>query len=228
MEEQSTKPERPERTRPRRSSTTAPYDRPYDDDRSAVGPTDYDSEEWAERERRRRQSWLAGPTEDEKLDWARSERRRRHRDSDYNEDPSLLGPSDEEVDAWAERERRRREEWVAGPTEDEKIDWARSERRRRRRCDDDYYYDRWDRPLSRYWDRYWGRDSDRYDRDCDREESIASRMMRDTMYAAEGAADMLINGPYRAWSRMVRNGRDWEDDDFEPRRPRRIRYRDDW
>lgn len=35
-----------------------------------------------------------------------------------------------EVEAWVERERRRRAAWLAGPSEEERIDWARRYRRR--------------------------------------------------------------------------------------------------
>ncbi|MBI3782461.1 MAG: hypothetical protein HY270_03570 [Deltaproteobacteria bacterium] len=36
-----------------------------------------------------------------------------------------LYPTQEEIDAWATREHARRAAWVAGPGEDEKLDWAR-------------------------------------------------------------------------------------------------------
>ena len=37
---------------------------------------DVDAAEWAERERKRREAWLAGPSEAERLAWARRELRR--------------------------------------------------------------------------------------------------------------------------------------------------------
>ena len=233
MAEESTKSETAE---PRRSRSRA-YDRPYDDERSAVGPTESDAEAWAERVRRRREEWLAGPTEAEKLDWSRSQRRR---GSSASEDPAGLGPSDDEVEAWAERERRRREEWVAGPTEEEKLEWSRSQRRRRRDDDDDYDYVLRPAGFRRRRDDDGGEwlwnpmmpflmpPAPRRRRSRDEEDdSVARRLSREAVQAAEGALDMAANWPYRAWSNLVRRGRDWEEDDYEPSRPRRIRYRDD-
>jgi hypothetical protein len=50
---------------------------------------------WADRERKRRQAWLAGPSEEEKKAWARAKRRRRERDdlaaSAYDEVEDELG-----------------------------------------------------------------------------------------------------------------------------------------
>ncbi len=41
-----------------------------------------------------------------------------------------LQPAPEEIEAWAGREHKRRQAWLAGPTEGEKLDWARRRRRR--------------------------------------------------------------------------------------------------
>src|SRR3712207_5739425 len=97
-EKQSSRPEEP------RGTVGRAFDAPYDDDVSAVGPTDVDADDWAERERRRRRAWLDGPSEDERIAWARRERRRRSSGSRSGEDPEALGPSDEEIQAWADRE----------------------------------------------------------------------------------------------------------------------------
>jgi hypothetical protein len=43
----------------------------------AVEPSTDEVEEWAERERRRRETWLSGPTETEKAVWAQREAERR-------------------------------------------------------------------------------------------------------------------------------------------------------
>jgi hypothetical protein len=48
--------------------TQAPY---------RLDPSDAEIEEWAERERKRREAWLKGPTQEEKAAWARHERARR-------------------------------------------------------------------------------------------------------------------------------------------------------
>jgi hypothetical protein len=154
-----------------------------------------------------------------------------------------LGPSDEEVDAWASRERRRREEWLKGPTEEEKSEWARRERRHRDRDRDDEpsyrstgFRRRRDEDGREY---YWNPmapflviPAPRRDRDRDRDDDddVTRRMSREAIQAAEGALDLAVNWPFRAWSNLVRRGRDWEEGDYEPSRPRRIRYRDsdDW
>jgi hypothetical protein len=42
-----------------------------------LDPTDDELDEWAERERQRRQAWLSGPTAEEREAWAQRERMRR-------------------------------------------------------------------------------------------------------------------------------------------------------
>lgn len=74
------------------SGTTAEKrpEKPYE-----VGPDWDEVEEWAERERRRRNRWTEGPTEREKRAWARREHRRRLADAadddldDDCEDPEV-------------------------------------------------------------------------------------------------------------------------------------------
>ena len=209
--------EKPSETRdePRNAGSRA-LDPLYDDELSDVGPTGLDAEDWAARERRRRQAWLNGPSEDERIAWARRERRRRASGSRSYEDPALLGPTDEEVEAWAERERRRRQAWLDGPSEDEKIAWARGERRRRRDRDESWWERPWREGLSR------GRSTD-----LDDEDDVASRLSREAWLATEGAVEALVNLPFRMWSRLVDAGRDWEEEEYYPRRRRRIRYRDE-
>jgi len=53
----------------------------------AAEPTEREVEEWAAREKRRREAWLAGPSEAEKRNWSR---RQRH----LGELRDLYGPSD--------------------------------------------------------------------------------------------------------------------------------------
>ncbi len=71
----------------------------YEDDSSTVGPSGSDVDAWAERERRRREAWLAGPSEDEKIEWARRHRRSRgpgsssYDDEPYRGSSSGCGPS---------------------------------------------------------------------------------------------------------------------------------------
>jgi hypothetical protein len=66
----------------------------------AAEPTDEDVEEWAEREKKRREAWLAGPSEAEKREWSL---RQRH----LSELRGLYGASDE-PDSELERELERR------------------------------------------------------------------------------------------------------------------------
>ena len=47
------------------------------DDPIGLEPTEAELEEWAERERKRREAWLRGPTEAERAEFARRERDRR-------------------------------------------------------------------------------------------------------------------------------------------------------
>jgi len=65
----------------------------------AAEPTDQEVEEWAAREKKRREAWLAGPTEAEKREWSRRQR-------ELRELRELYGASDE-PDAELERRLRR-------------------------------------------------------------------------------------------------------------------------
>ena len=63
-------------------------------------PPEHEVEEWAERERKRREAWLAGPSEAEKREWSR-------RRQELSELRDLYGASDE-PDSELERELERR------------------------------------------------------------------------------------------------------------------------
>jgi len=66
----------------------------------AAEPTEQELEEWAEREKERREAWLAGPSEEEKREWRR---RQRH----LRELREVYGPSDR-PDSELDRELERR------------------------------------------------------------------------------------------------------------------------
>lgn len=66
----------------------------------AAEPIDQEVEEWAERERKRREAWLAGPSEAEKREWIRRRR-------ELSELRDAYGASDE-PDSELERELERR------------------------------------------------------------------------------------------------------------------------
>jgi len=186
----------------------------YEADSSPVGPSNSDVDAWAERERRRREAWLAGPSEDEKRDWAR---RKRRRSSSGHGGESTLGPSEDEVEAWAERERRRREAWLAGPSEDEKRDWAR--RRRPASAPPRSYYD--DEPR-------YGSSSDcgpsSYDPTRD---PVVRRLQRDTDLATKGILNYCFNAPYIFMSQLIRAGRSLEEDPYFRSMPGRVSLYDD-
>ena len=66
----------------------------------AAEPTDQEVEEWAAREKKRREAWLAGPTEADKREWSRHQRH-------LGELRELYGASDE-PDSELQLERRLR------------------------------------------------------------------------------------------------------------------------
>jgi ferric-dicitrate binding protein FerR (iron transport regulator) len=66
----------------------------------AAEPTDQKVEEWAEREKKRREAWLAGPSEAEKLEWSRRERHLR--------ELKELDDAGDELDPELERQLERR------------------------------------------------------------------------------------------------------------------------
>lgn len=68
----------------------------------AAEPTDQDVEEWAEREKKRREAWLAGPSEAEKREWTRQQRHR----SELREIYGAGDRSDSEVEREVERRLR--------------------------------------------------------------------------------------------------------------------------
>jgi hypothetical protein len=66
------------RSQPRRKARTASRRyMDYEEEEEMASPTDEEIEQWADRERKRRETWLAGPTEAEKDAWAHRERWRR-------------------------------------------------------------------------------------------------------------------------------------------------------
>ncbi len=68
----------------------------------AAEPTDQQVEEWAEREKKRREAWLAGPSEAERQEWSR-------RQQELGELKELYGARDEpESELARELERRLR------------------------------------------------------------------------------------------------------------------------
>jgi hypothetical protein len=161
-----------------------------------LGPTDEEVAEWAEREHHRRQAWLAGPTDEEKREWAH----RSHETGFGPDRQTELLPTQDEVDAWAEEERRRRQAWLAGPTQDEKRRWIRRQTGRR-----------WEGAPVR-----WEPDPELVD--------SAERLLRDAELAAKGSIDVLLRAPFAIWSYLVRSGRRFEQEGYQPPPRRRVRF----
>src|SRR5262245_12501108 len=110
-----------------------------------------------------------------------------------------LEPSKAEIDAWAEREKKRRQEWLAGPNDDERAEYATYLRRRR---------------LAEAFD--------------EGEAQLQERMRqglhytREAQLAAEGAMALIFRWSRRRYAEMVRAGREWEEDTVLPRTRRRV------
>jgi len=127
------------------------------------------------------------------------------RDACSSDDP-YHGIPKSEVEAWSERERERRRKWLEGPSEEEKREWA-ARQARRRRLDKDRHLD---------------------DEDLEEGRRVADRLQHDAALALVGAANRLVEAPYRILGDLVRAGRGWEDEFLAPaRRRRRVRYRDE-
>ena len=105
--------------------------------------------------------------------------------------PELLDPGEAEVEEWAAHQRQRRQAWLDGPTAEEKAAWARRERERR-------MFER-EGTLVRGGVRdSWG---------------FLPRPVREMQLAAEGALILLLHlSPRRAFDRLVRAGREWEEE----------------
>ena len=118
-------------------------------------------------------------------------------------DPSLE-PSQAEIDAWVEREKARRKAWLAGPSEEERADYASHLRRRR---------------LAEAFD--------------DGELMIQERMRqgirysREAQLAAEGAMSVLYRWSRQTFAELVKAGREWEEDTALPQARRRVQMDDE-
>jgi hypothetical protein len=163
---------------------------------SGLGPSPDEVAQWADREHKRREAWLAGPGDQEQRDWARRSRRR-----GLGGNPeSDLSPAATEIHEWADRERQRRQAWLAGPTEEEKERWIE-------RQSGGPWEDLAD-PL--------GMESELVD--------SARRLAREVDLATKGAVDAWLRAPLAIWSSLVRSGRSFEDDFYQPPPRRRVRF----
>ena len=115
--------------------------------------------------------------------------------SSSSDDPAS-GPEDQ-IEQWVQQERRRRQAWVAGPTDEEKRLWARRETPR------------------------FGPAAPTVEADV---REMADRWIRDADLAAKGTLHALSRLPFALWSSLVRAGRAFEDDFYEPPPRRRVRF----
>jgi hypothetical protein len=180
---------------------------PFEDyDTEWLEPTDDEVEEWAARERSRREAWLRGPGEEEKRAWAEA---RRQRAQGFESGLAASGPTDAEVDEWAEREAERRRRWVEGPTDAERREWARS------------------RAVRRSAPRRSARLSSVSEPGDPLEDRVYS-IRRETDLASKGAWQWMMDAPYWTWAQLVDAGRRWEEGYEATERPRRIRLYADY
>ena len=113
-------------------------------------------------------------------------------------------PTQAEIDAWAAAERARREEWLKGPTAEEREAYAL--RLRQRRLADTF----------------------------DEGEAIIAdsvrrgmRLGREGQLAAEGAVALMYRFSRRTLAELVRAGREWEEETSLPTRRRRVSMDDE-
>jgi len=168
----------------------------FDSAESVVGPSAEDIADWAKREQKRRQAWLAGPTDEEKHEWAR----RQTIPSQRGYPGSELAPTDEEIDDWAAKEHARRQVWLAGPAEEEKRQWMKHQ-------SGSAWHERADLSTA---------ESDILD--------IADRLLREADLATKGSVAALARAPLAIWSSLVRAGRTFEDEFYQPPPRRRVRF----
>ena len=115
------------------------------------------------------------------------------------EEAGAMEPTQAEIDAWAARERKRREDWLKGPTDEERTAYAQSLRQRR---------------LAETFD-----EGERKIGDVAR---MGVRMGRETQLAAEGAVRVFYRWTRRTFDELVEAGREWEEETSLPVRRRRV------
>jgi len=118
--------------------------------------------------------------------------------------PSSGEPTQAEIEAWAAEERARREEWLKGPTAEERAAYAK--RLRHRRLADTF--DEGEQMIDE-----WGR--------------RGLRLGREGQLAAEGAVALFYKFSRRTFAELVKAGREWEEDTALPSRRRRVPLEDE-
>ena len=113
-------------------------------------------------------------------------------------------PTQAEIDAWVERERQRRQAWLAGPSDEERDEYASHLRRRN---------------LS---DRF-GQGEERLNDSL----RMGVRYSREAQLAAEGAVALIYRFTRKTFAELVEAGRHWEEETSLPPRRRRVPIDDD-
>jgi hypothetical protein len=113
-------------------------------------------------------------------------------------------PTQAEIDEWAARERQRREDWLKGPTAEEREAYALRLRHRR---------------LADTFDEGEAMIADSVRR--------GMRLGREGQLAAEGAVALMYRFSRRTFAELVRAGREWEEETSLPTRRRRVSMDDD-
>jgi hypothetical protein len=115
-----------------------------------------------------------------------------------------LEPTQAEIDAWVARERKRRQEWLNGPTDEERTAYAHRLRHRR-------LADAFDEGESRI------------------QEGVRTgvRYGRESQLAAEGAMALFYRWSRRTMADLIRAGREWEEETSLPNRRRRVTMDDE-
>lgn len=120
-------------------------------------------------------------------------------DNSTSEETLGLEPTQAEIDEWVARERRRRQQWLDGPTAEEREAYARQLRQRR-------LADAFDEGETRIADGV----------------RMGVRYGRETQLAAEGAMTVLYRWGRRTFADLVHAGREWEEETSLPNRRRRV------
>ena len=121
-----------------------------------------------------------------------------------SEDLAALEPTEAEIDEWAARERRRREQWLSGPTAEERAQYAHRVRQRR---------------IAETFDEGETRIAEGV--------RLGVHYGRETQLAAEGALNVMYRWWRRTFSDLVRAGREWEEGTSLPNRRRRVSLDDE-
>lgn len=115
-----------------------------------------------------------------------------------------LEPTQAEIEEWVAREKRRRQQWLDGPSAEEREAYARQLRQRR-------LADAFDEGETRIADGV----------------RMGVRYGRETQLAAEGAMTLLYRWGRRTFADLVRSGREWEEETSLPNRRRRVALDDE-